>query len=346
MKSKILIDTDPGVDDSLALFFALGLSNISVEAVTTCCGNSGLEVITRNAHYILERAGASSLPVGRGASRPLAQDPIVAAVHGKEALGRITIPRNWQPAQQATTTALDAMTRFLSDRQEESRTIVALAPLTNIAELITKFPNALRSYDTLIILGGTHSAPGNKGPVAEFNFRSDPEAADIVLERCPCPIRIVPLDVCMRNTLSLEDFGAVQDPAFRTFLQELCRDYGSGNDAEEGIAGILMYDPIAVFCAAHPECFTFQDVWMRVDTGSSFARGMSVVDRRLRSNLGVNVAIATDVNWNAFVSSFFAALARIHYVSDNLGRDGEMPQNITSANPLRSRYESAVTSDG
>ena len=155
--------------------------------------------------------------------------------------------------------------------------------------------------------------PGNKGPVAEFNFRCDPEAADIVLERCPCPVFLVPLDLCMRNVLSLCDFARVRDPLLRNFLEDLCRDYAAANDAEEGIEGILMYDPLAIFCAAHPELFTFEKVWMRVDTGSSFARGMSVVDRRLRSDLPKNVSIATDVHWEGFVEAFFSALDRLRF---------------------------------
>ena len=206
------------------------------------------------------------------------------------------------------------MTRFLTERDDEPRTVVALAPLTNVAELIEREPSALRPDDRLVILGGTHKGPGNKGPVAEFNFRCDPEAADIVLERCPCPITLVPLDLCMRNVLSLSDFARLKDPALRSFLEDLCRDYAVANEAEEGIHGILMYDPLAIFCAAHPECFTFEKIWMRIDTGSSFARGMSVVDRRLRSALPKNISIATDVNWDLFVESFFASLGCLRYV--------------------------------
>lgn len=314
MKSKILIDTDPGVDDTLAIFFALGLQNVDLREVTTCSGNSNIETVSRNASYILERVGAGEVPVSVGAKRPLAQEPIVAVVHGEGALGRVAIPERWQSAQSQSATSLEAMKRFLSDRGDEPRTIVALAPLTNVAELIVQSPELIRPDDRLVILGGTHAGPGNKGPVAEFNFRCDPESADIVLERCPCPITIVPLDLCMRNYLALEDFARVEQPALREFIEDLCRDYAAANDAEEGIEGILMYDPLAVFCAAHPECFTFEKVWMRVDTGVSFARGMSVVDRRLRSDLPKNVSIARDVNWGTFVEIFFAALAKLRFV--------------------------------
>jgi purine nucleosidase/pyrimidine-specific ribonucleoside hydrolase len=310
MKSKILIDTDPGVDDTLALFFALGLEHLDVREVTTCSGNSNIETVSRNARYVLERVGGGKIPVSQGARRPLAQEPIVAVVHGEGGLGRVVIPERWQPAQQVSATSLEAMVRFLSDRGEEPRTIVALAPLTNVAELIAKHPMALRSYDRLVILGGTHKGPGNKGPVAEFNFRCDPEAADLVLERCPCPITLVPLDLCMRNVLSLDDLARIEDSPLRAFLEDLCRDYAVANEAEEGI---LMYDPLAIFCAAHPECFSFEKIWMRVDTGASFARGMSVVDRRVRSDLPKNVSVATDVKWEVFVESFFAALGRIRY---------------------------------
>ena len=313
MTHKILIDTDPGVDDVLALFLALGLPGITLSEVTTCAGNASLDTISRNAHYALERVGAEAIPVSRGAQKPLAQEPITAVVHGEGALGCVTIPAHWKPSTSDATTSLEAMQRFLRGRDANQRTIVALAPLTNLAELLSKSPSDLRPTDRLIILGGTHKGPGNKGPVAEFNFRCDPEAADIVLERCPCEISLVPLDLCMRNTLSLKDFARVKDPSFRAFLEDLCRDYETANDSEEGIKGILMYDPLAIFCAARPDLFTFEQVWMRVDTGNSFARGMSVVDRRLRSNLIPNISIATDVNWNSFVDSFFEAVNSLRF---------------------------------
>ena len=313
MMHKILIDTDPGVDDALALFLALGLPGITLSEVTTCAGNASLTTVSRNAHYILERVGANAIPVSRGAEKPLAQEPITAVVHGEGALGCVTIPTQWKPSTSDATTALGAMQRFLRNNDTAQRTIVALAPLTNLAELLSKSASDLRATDRIVILGGTHKGPGNKGPVAEFNFRCDPEAADIVLEKCLCDILVVPLDLCMRNTLSLKDFERIKDLSFRAFLEDLCRDYETANDSEEGIKGILMYDPLAIFCAARPELFTFERVWMRVDTGNSFARGMSVVDRRLRSNLVPNISIATDVNWDLFVDSFFEAVNSLSF---------------------------------
>jgi inosine-uridine nucleoside N-ribohydrolase len=313
MKTKLLIDTDPGVDDTLALFFALGLKDVEVCEVTTCSGNASIETVSRNAAFVLERVGGRDIPVSSGAKEPRAQEMIRAVVHGEGALGGVTIPDGWMPSITKGSTVLEAMTRFLASDETSARTIVALAPLTNVAELILSSPEALRPTDRLVILGGTHKGPGNKGPVAEFNFRCDPESADIVLERCPCPVSLVPLDLCMRNVLSLRDFARVKDPALRGFLEDLCRDYAAANEAEEGIEGILMYDPLAIFCAVHPELFSFENIWMRVDTGTSFARGMSVVDRRLRSALPKNVSIATDVNWDGFVEAFFAALARLSF---------------------------------
>lgn len=313
MKSKLLIDTDPGVDDTLALFFALGLEDVEVCEVTTCSGNASIDTVTRNASFVLGRVGGHDIPVSPGAKEPRAQEMIRAVVHGEGALGRVNIPDGWRPGGSNSSTALEAMTRFLRADDEAPRTVVALAPLTNVAELILSCPEALRPTDRLVILGGTHKGPGNKGPVAEFNFRCDPEAADIVLERCPSPVSLVPLDLCMRNVLSLSDFARVKDPSLRGFLEDLCRDYAAANDAEEGREGILMYDPLAIFCATRPEFFTFEKIWMRVDTGSSFARGMSVVDRRLRSDLPKNISIATDVKWDGFVEAFFSALERLSF---------------------------------
>jgi inosine-uridine nucleoside N-ribohydrolase len=308
MPTQILVDTDPGVDDALALFFGLGAREVEVAQVTTCCGNFDLDTVTRNAQYILDVVGASTVPVSPGARRPRAQLPLTSAVHGKAGLGGICPRQSGSQMHGEEVSSSEAMRTFLSDQCGEARTLVALAPLTNIADVISTEAHRFRADDRLVILGGAIEVPGNKGPVAEFNFRCDPEAADLVLGNAPCRVTVIPLDLCMRNVLSMQDLRLVRDPAFRAFLRLLCEEYASANAREEGIDGIIMYDPLAMFCATHPNAFTYEQMWMRVDTGDSFARGMSVIDRRLQGRPAPNVSGATSVDWCLFVETFFGAL--------------------------------------
>lgn len=318
LRRKLLIDTDPGVDDALALFLATGLDSAELVGVTTCFGNAALGVVSANARYILDSAGASSIPVHLGASHPQRGEPPSSVVHGEGALGDISISTAWMKASAGRKGhglgAASAMAEF-GRPHGDARTLVAIGPLTNVADALATAPQGLSGLERIVILGGTYMAPGNKGPVAEFNFRCDPEAADYVLTHAPCEVVIVPLDICMRNVLSLEDLSAIGSPPFREFLTRLCSSYSALNHSEEGIRGIIMYDPLAVFCAAHPEHFTLEPFWMRVDTGDSVARGMSVVDRRLRPEGPPNVLLATSVDWRAFVGCFFEALARVPFVS-------------------------------
>lgn len=303
---SILIDTDPGVDDILAIFFALGSNAVQVAGCTTCMGNAPLDVVTRNLAFALSVIGQESIPVYTGAAAPLHQLPVWASTHGVEGLGRI-MP---DPFPFSTAgTVQDAFTREASTPYQ----LVALAPLTNIARALIDDPRCFDRCTRIIILGGAITAPGNKSAVAEFNFFSDPEAADIVLARCPCPITLIPLDLCYSAVIQLSDLNQVHDPDFRSFLIQLCESYAIGGEREEGIPGIILYDPLAVFAAIAPESFTYTSMAVRVDTGQSHARGMSVADRRLRSIQQPNAAVATRVDLVAFKNLFFRALNRLNY---------------------------------
>ena len=126
MSLRILIDTDPGVDDALALFFALGTPRAQVAQVTTCCGNADISTVSRNARFILNVVGASLLPVSQGAHEPRAQSPLRSVVHGKAALGGIDAACDFSAGVGGDTSFIDAATVFLSAPCEEPRTLVAM----------------------------------------------------------------------------------------------------------------------------------------------------------------------------------------------------------------------------
>lgn len=192
---RSFIDTDPGLDDALAILAALAGPELAVAGLTTVAGNLGLEVTTRNARRLAALAGWPQLPVVRGAARPLARAPRAAAdIHGPEGLGSVALPE--PPGPETPGFAPDWLAAALMASAEPAQ-VLALGPLTNLALLLRDHPAAAGRIARIVAMGGALEEPGNVGPRAEFNFASDPEAAAAVLG-AGVPVVLVPLDVTRR----------------------------------------------------------------------------------------------------------------------------------------------------
>ena len=180
--TRLVVDTDPGVDDALALMLAFAHPGATVEAVTVVAGNVGLERTVANACTVLDVLNASpaETPVFRGCDRSLLGDRVAATSHGTDGLGDCHFPPSGRPVE--TEHASLALVRLASESPGEI-TLVALGPLTNLALAISLDPDLPRKYRRLVVMGGAVRATGNmNSPSTEFNFYSDPEAAAIVLE--------------------------------------------------------------------------------------------------------------------------------------------------------------------
>ncbi|MEI6731969.1 MAG: nucleoside hydrolase, partial [archaeon] len=171
---KLIIDTDPGCDDALAIMLAVKSGMFDIMAITTVGGNSGIENTTRNARYILNLIGREDIPIYSGEDKPLKREIVRANVHGESGLEGIN-PKN---ESYLTGNAVDQIIRIVHDNP--GITIVTLGPLTNIAKAILKAPEIAEKIERFVIMGGAIGVPGNKSRVAEFNMYVDPEAADIV----------------------------------------------------------------------------------------------------------------------------------------------------------------------
>lgn len=310
-QQKVIIDTDPGVDDTLAIFFANGMPEIEFSALSSCMGNAAINTTHRNlvfiANFIFQNFGS----IFKGATSPRIQTLTQAVVHGDECMGNIRPLVDLDDRSYSTST--EGITSILRN-SDEKVTIIALAPLTNIASAIEADPEAFNNCERLIVLGGAFRAPGNKSPLAEFNFYVDPEAADIVLASRLCPVTLIPLDVCFQAVLQLEDLREVQNPELRDFLHHLCVPYVEGNASEEGIDGIIMYDPLAVFCAQYPDAFEYEDLYVQVHTGNESDRGWSEAQWTQSSEAPPpNVRVATKVDFKLFRDTFFNALNCIQF---------------------------------
>ena len=196
---NVIIDTDPGVDDLLAILLALKSPELQVDALTVVGGNCSLADATRNALRVLEIAKRPDIPVYKGAARPLRGRYVYARYfHGPRGLtGRLPEPRI---AAADGLNAVDAIASRI-ESADTPITLIALGPLTNVARLIERRPDAAERLSTVLVMGGAVDVPGNVTPFAEFNTYSDPEAAQVVFQS-GVDVRLIGLDVC--NPVYLE----------------------------------------------------------------------------------------------------------------------------------------------
>ncbi len=257
------IDTDPGVDDLLALAVCLASPEVRVVGITTVAGNVDIETVTENALRFLALADRR-IPVGRGAAGPLRASPVHAGhVHGSDGRLGVALPP-------ATTEPLGADEVFRRSLGNEHRaTVLALGPLTNVARLLDRAPELLEEAE-IVWMGGSLSG-GNVTPAAEFNCYADPDAAERVLAS-GVPMRIIGLDATHQVLLQTSDlppdpFGEL--PRGR-FLAELLDRYGKTSSAAEGVP---LHDPCAAIVLIAPELFRFESRSLSVGVDAGDERG-------------------------------------------------------------------------
>lgn len=304
MKRKIIIDTDPGQDDAMALMLAIKSNMFNIQAITTVCGNSTIENTTRNTRYVLELLGRTDIPVYSGSAKPLKRPLIQAVVHGKSGLEGIDPINN----PMLTGNAVEKILSIIAANPNKI-TLVTLGPLTNIAMGILKNPKTMRRVKEMIIMGGAVKVPGNKNRVAEFNIFVDPEAADIVF-KFPVKKTIVPLDACNRVRLSLKDFKTIKNPTLRRVLLKMNRPYISSITKDVGIKAALMYDPLTVYYLINPKtCKTFR-CNVQIETEGILTRGMTVADLRKRTKEKDNTIVVKTIDENYFKEYFITTLSK------------------------------------
>jgi purine nucleosidase/pyrimidine-specific ribonucleoside hydrolase len=267
---RCVIDTDPGIDDGVAILFALASGLFDVAGITTVAGNLGIETTTRNAGRILALAGRPDIPVVAGAERPLARKALdTKDIHGGDGLGGVAFPEPKKPP--LTGDAVAWLAGLLEREPAHSVDVLALGPLTNIARLARDHAAAARRIRRLVAMGGAVDEPGNIGPRTEFNLAADPEAAQIVLS-AGLPLTLVPLDVTrkVRATRdycrSLEASGAAAAVASARLIEAYFH-------ATTGRESRPLHDPCVMLLAARPELFSCETIALSVDTGGGADAG-------------------------------------------------------------------------
>ncbi|WP_406469355.1 nucleoside hydrolase [Streptomyces hirsutus] len=291
----VIIDCDTGVDDALALLFAVRHPGIDLRAVTCVAGNTDVDGVVRNTLTVLETAGAPAVPVARGAERPLIEAPRSAAhVHGHDGMGDLGLP-----APRRTPADVDAVTLLRREILASPRpvTLVPTAPLTNIALLLRTHPEVTRNIERIVFMGGAAGA-GNATPVAEFNVWHDPEAAAILLT-AEVPITMYGLDVFNRVVVPAAEvrrLRASTEPGARLAGDLLAHRPAAPGTTAGGTGGTAVHatvdgpgeaagglgDAGALCAVVDPEGLTTHRLPVEVSLAPGPARGQTVVDRRSR----------------------------------------------------------------
>ncbi len=274
----IILDTDPGVDDAMAIFLALRSPELKVEAITPVSGNVPLEFTLPNALRLVEIAGRTDIPVAAGASVPLVRRLITAAyVHGENGLGGVDFPApKLKPVSENASELISRLVRANPGKI----TIVAVGPLTNIATVLRADPEIAHMIPEIAIMGGSLSG-GNITPAAEFNLYVDPEAARIVFD-AGIPLTMVGLDVTEKVLLREEHVrmlergqGAVSQAAGKIMRATLSR-MRAGNDATV----VAMHDPLTIASLIDPKLLKVVDHYVEIETQGELTAGMTVGYKR------------------------------------------------------------------
>ncbi len=257
MNRRVVIDTDPGLDDAIAILFALTSGRFDVAGITTVAGNIGLERTTRNAGGLLAMLDRSEVPVVAGASEAMLRSNIDALViHGSDGLRGLTLPEPLVPPRLG---AVAWLAETLRQAPSGSIDILALGPLTNIGKLINEHPDAADRIGTLICMGGTIHEPGNAGPGSEFNFASDPEATAMVLHAALRTI-VIPLDVTRKVRADEAYVEALRGTTAGNMAADLLTAYW-----HEGKLSRPLHDPCVMLLALAPELFEIEMRRVSVD---------------------------------------------------------------------------------
>jgi purine nucleosidase len=304
---RIIIDTDPGVDDALTFLLALASPEIQVEALTITQGNVTVEKGARNALSVLELLNASHIPVAQGCSLPMV-GPLLASdhVHGGSGLGNANLPE--PKTKQVPQHAIDYLIeRFTAEPGEIS--LFAIGPLTNVALAIRKEPRFAEAVKEMVIMGGAIREGGNITPQAEFNIYCDPHAAHVVFHS-GIPITLIPLDVthrCMLYAKQIKQLNQGENPITR-FIAEATETYINFTKAKTGIVGCALHDPLTLGTIIAPDLLTFEEHYVDVDISSGPSMGSTFADFYHTTGKSPNMKVALDVRGDEFVKLFLQCM--------------------------------------
>ena len=341
MKRNVIIDCDPGIDDSLALMLALSMEELKVEAITIVCGNCPVEMGFANAKKVLKQMGRLDIPVYVGADRPLKREYVNALdTHGADGLGESFLPE--VPGYEQNMSAVEYLEwRFggagvgqtseiagagaegrddAEDRDgaegradaSKSCSVIALGPMTNLAQLIQRAPQAFAQIEEIVSMGGNFRSHGNCSPVAEYNYWCDPDGAALVYEtaaKVGKKISMIGLDVTRQIVLTpnLLEYMKRLNPETGKFVQAITKFYFDFHWEWEHLIGCVINDPLAVAYFADRSLCSGLEAYTAVET-EGISVGQTVVDSMGFYRKEANAVVLTETDPVRFFRMFFARI--------------------------------------
>ncbi|MCX5496671.1 nucleoside hydrolase [Kaistia dalseonensis] len=297
---RMILDVDTGIDDAMAIFYAIRRPGIKLEALTTTFGNTDTVIATENTLKILELLGRPEIPVAPGVGRSLIKPykRMADHVHGSNGLGNVELPA---PKIKAIDEhAIDLMIRMIKENPGEI-TLCPVGPITNVALALTKAPEIAKLVKEIVVMGSTIFHPGIHGPIppmVDANFANDPEAAHIVVQS-GANVTLVGMDVTMTTLLSTDMMAEISregDHAAQVLMQITEFYVNSYKEMYPGIKGCGLHDPLAVAIAEDPTLATMERMYIDIELHGELTRGQTVADRRRTADhlRNCNVCMAID----------------------------------------------------
>jgi len=312
MPRKIIIDTDPGQDDAVAILLALASPDeLDVLGITAVAGNVPLALTQKNARIVCELADKTDVPVFAGCDRPLKRRLVTAEhVHGKTGLDGPALPDPVMPLQDAH--AVTFLVDTLRREPAGSVTLCPLGPLTNIATAMKDAPDIVPRIAEIVLMGGAYFEVGNITPAAEFNIHVDPEAAEIVFGS-GVPLTVMPLDVTHKALVTPARNAAFRGLGTRVGLAvaEMTDFFERFDKAKYGSEGAPLHDPCVTAWLLRPELFSGRHINVEIETEGRFTAGMTVADWWGVSGRAPNATFIGDVDADGFFALLTERLGRL-----------------------------------
>lgn len=309
---KIIIDTDPGQDDAVAILLAFAApEELEVLGITAVAGNVPLALTQKNARIVCELAGKSDALVFAGCDAPMKHKLVTAEhVHGKTGLDGPELADPVMPLQDAH--GVEFIIETLRREASGTVTLVPLGPLTNIATAFQRSPEIVSRVQEIVLMGGAYFEVGNITPAAEFNIYVDPEAADIVF-KSGVPLVVAPLDVTHKALVTAPRIEAFRGLGNRVGeMVAAWTDFFERFDKEKyGSPGAPLHDPCTIAYLLQPDLFTGREINLEIETGSTLTRGMTVADWWRVTDRPANALFLGDVDADGFFRLLTDRLARL-----------------------------------
>ncbi len=309
---KIIIDTDPGQDDAVAILLALASPDeIDLLGLTCVAGNVPLSLTSKNARMVCELAGRPDVKIFAGCNRPLGRDLVTAEhVHGRSGLDGPSLPDPVMPLQPGH--AVDFIIETLQREAPGTVTLCPIGPLTNIATAFHRAPDIIGRVQEIVLMGGAYFQVGNITPAAEFNIHVDPQAAKIVFD-AGVPLVVMPLDVTHKALVTKP-----RNDAFRALGNKVgiavaqMTEFFERYDREKyGSEGAPLHDPCVTAYLVRPELFSGRHINVEIETTSELTMGMTVADWWGVTDRVPNALFIGDLDADGFFNLLTERLARL-----------------------------------